>query len=58
MRSRRLLIPTRGEIAGRNIRTCRRPGVLAIAVFWEAFRAALNVRLADESMGIGLAPAR
>ena len=58
MSIRRLLIANRGEIACRIIRTCRRQGVQAIAVHSEADRGALHVRLADESVCIGPAPAR
>src|SRR5687767_7750394 len=51
MSIRRLLSATRGRI-------CRRLGVQAIAVHSEADRGALHVRLADEAVAIGAAPAR
>ncbi|TDJ12651.1 MAG: acetyl-CoA carboxylase biotin carboxylase subunit [Gammaproteobacteria bacterium] len=53
----RLLIANRGEIACRIIRSCRRLGITTIAVFSAADRRALHVRLADESVHIGSAPA-
>ena len=53
----RLLIANRGEIACRIIRSCRRLGITTIAVFSAADRRALHVRLADESVHIGAAPA-
>jgi acetyl-CoA carboxylase biotin carboxylase subunit len=52
-----LLIANRGEIACRIIRTCRRLGIRTIAVFSAADARALHVRMADEAVHIGPAPA-
>jgi 3-methylcrotonyl-CoA carboxylase alpha subunit len=55
---RSLLIANRGEIACRIIRTARRLGVRAVAVYSDADAKALHVREADEAVHIGPSPAR
>lgn len=54
---KKLLIANRGEIACRIIKTAKKMGILTVAVYSEADKYALHVRMADEAIYIGPAPA-
>jgi len=53
----KMLIANRGEIAVRIIHACRELGIGSVAVFSDADAGAMHVRLADEAVRIGRAPA-
>ena len=50
---KKILIANRGEIALRIHRACKEMGISTVAVYSEADRDAMHVRLADESVCIG-----
>ncbi len=54
----KVLIANRGEVALRIHRACREMGIRTVAVHSEVDTNAMHVRLADESVCIGPAPAR
>ena len=53
---KKLLIANRGEIACRVIKTARKMGIATVAVYSDADRDALHVKMADEAIHIGPPP--
>ena len=53
----KILIANRGEIACRVIKTAKKMGIKTVAVFSDADRNALHVKMADEAVNIGPPPA-
>src|SRR3982751_6051110 len=52
----KILIANRGEIACRVIRACREMDIATVAVYSDADKGALHVRMADEAFLIGRPP--
>jgi propionyl-CoA carboxylase alpha chain len=54
---KKILIANRGEIACRVMKTARKMGIATVAVYSDADRNALHVKMADEAVHIGPPPA-
>jgi propionyl-CoA carboxylase alpha chain len=57
MMFKKILIANRGEIACRVIKTAQKLGIATVAVYSDADRDALHVKMADEAVHIGPPPA-
>jgi 3-methylcrotonyl-CoA carboxylase alpha subunit len=55
---RKVLIANRGEIAFRIIRSCKNLGLKTVAIYSDADRDSMHVKLADESQSVGPPAAR
>lgn len=53
---KKILIANRGEIACRVIKTAKKLGIATVAVYSDADREALHVKMADEAVHIGPSP--
>jgi acetyl-CoA carboxylase biotin carboxylase subunit len=55
---KKILIANRGEIAVRIIRACKEMGIATVAIFSEADREALHVKMADQAVCVGDSPSK
>lgn len=54
---KKILVANRGEIACRVFKTAKKMGIATVAVYSDADKNALHVKMADEAVHIGLPPA-